>query len=243
MMPRRSGRATAALAVALTAFASWAPIAAAQPEAGVPDTTAEDSTEAPAPEAAPDAPDGPGSWQEPGTAAEPAPGAASPGDEPGYEIGAADVVRVAVWRNPELSAEVPVRPDGRISVPLLGDIQAAGLTTAELRDRIAAGLSDYVTAPDVTVTVTQVNSKVVYLVGEVLRPTAIPLTRKMRVLDAIAVAGGFSPFADKGDVKVLRQRPDGSVEEHEFNYGKFVKGKKPESNLVLEPGDTIVVPD
>jgi len=180
------------------------------------------------------------SW--PAETTQPATGSLA-GDAPDYTIGSADMVRIAVWRNPELSAEVPVRPDGRISVPLLGDVAASGLTTTELRKRIAAGLSEYVTAPDVTVVVTQVNSKVVFLVGEVARSTALPLNRQMRVLDAIAMAGGFTPFADKGDIKILRPLPDGSVEEHEFNYGKFVKGKKPESNLVLQPGDTIVVPD
>jgi polysaccharide export outer membrane protein len=196
--------------------------------------------------------EGAGSWTEESAAPaslEPAPEPESApvtdlsGESPNYEIGAADVIKVMVWRNPELSAEVPVRPDGRISVPLLGDVPAAGLTTATLRDRIAAGLSEYITAPDVTVIVEQVNSKVVFLVGEVVRPSAIPLNREMRVLDAIATAGGFSPFADKGDIKVLRPNPDGTVEEHEFNYGKFVKGKKPGSNLLLQAGDTIVVPD
>jgi polysaccharide export outer membrane protein len=165
------------------------------------------------------------------------------GAEPYYRIGASDVLRVTVWRNPELSAEVPVRPDGRISVPLLGDIQADGFTTAELRDGIAEGLSEYITAPDVTVTVLQVNSKLAFLVGEVLRPTAVPLTRDMRVLDAISVVGGFSPYANRRKIRILRPKPDGSVEEIRFNYNRFVKGNDPGSNILLEPGDTIVVPD
>jgi polysaccharide export outer membrane protein len=235
----RDGWAGALAAAALAAFvvcapAPWVPVAGAQPDWEPAD--AEPSAE-PAVEPA---------TEGRAAAAEPRAGAPAPqlsGDAPDYVIGAADVVRVQVWKNAELSTEVPVRPDGRISVPLLGDVVAAGLTTAELRDRISAGLTDYITAPDVTVIVSQVNSKLVYLVGEVLRPMAIPLNSQMRVLDAIAVGGGFSPFADKGDVKVLRPLPDGSVEEHEFDYGKFVKGKKPESNLVLQPGDTIVVPD
>jgi polysaccharide export outer membrane protein len=248
MITRRSGRAAAATAAILAVLVGSTPLAAAQGEEAAAETAAESTGEAaaeetpaapieqPAGESAPAA-----SWP----AGEGAPASGTPiyGDAPDYEIGAGDVVRVAVWRNPELSAEVPVRPDGRISVPLLGDLQAAGLTTARLREQISAGLSEYVTAPDVTVTVSQVNSKVVYVVGEVLRPAAIPLNRQMRVLDAIAVAGGFSPFADKGDIKVLRPLRDGTIEEHEFHFGRFVKGKKPESNLVLEPGDTIVVPD
>lgn len=160
-----------------------------------------------------------------------------------YVIGPADVVRVQVWRNPELSAEVPVRPDGRISVPLLNDVVAAGLTTEELAEKIAEGLSEYVAAPDVTVIVTQVNSKIVYVVGEVMRPSAVPLDRSMRVLDAIAVVGGFSPYANKGKVRILRQGSDGGVTEYGFDYGKFLKGENPESNLRLQAGDTIVVPD
>lgn len=238
MRHRSSGRRALAVACAFVALAAASP-AWSQEESGLPAAEAPDASDSagvsePLPVAEP-APAGP--------SAEDLPALDLAGDSPDFVIGAADVVKVLVWRNPELSAEVPVRPDGRITVPLLGDVQAAGLTTAELRDRIAAGLSAYLTAPDVTVSVSQVNSKVVFLVGEVQRPSAIPLNRRMRVLDAIAMAGGFTPFADKGDIKILRPRPDGTVEEYEFNYGRFVKGKAPESNLVLEAGDTIVVPD
>jgi polysaccharide export outer membrane protein len=162
---------------------------------------------------------------------------------PSYVIGPADVLRIQVWRNPELSAEVPVRPDGKISVPLLNDVQAAGLTTLELRDTIAAGIAEYVTAPDVTVMVSQVNSKMAYIVGEVARPTAIPLTMDMRVLDAIAAVGGFTPFADKNSIQILRRNGDGGVTEYRFNYPAFLKGRQPEGNMLLRPGDTIVVPD
>ena len=171
-----------------------------------------------------------------------APGPVLSGDSPDYVIEAADVVRIMVWRNPDLSAEVPVRPDGRISVPLLGDVEAAGLTTAALRDGIAAGLAEFITAPDVTVIVSQVNSKVVFLVGEVGRPSAVPLNRDMRVLYAISVAGGFSPYASRRKIKILRPQPDGSVQEIRFNYNRFVKGKDIGTNIPLQPGDTIVVP-
>jgi polysaccharide export outer membrane protein len=164
-------------------------------------------------------------------------------DSPDYVIDSGDVLRIQVWRNPELSTDVPVRPDGRISVPLLNDVQAAGLTTHELRETIATSLAEYVTAPDVTVIVAQVNSKRVYVVGEVARPAAIPLNVDMRVLDAIVVSGGFSPYADKDDVKILRRGTDGSLTEYRFDYGAFLKGKHPESNLRLQPGDTIVVSD
>lgn len=160
-----------------------------------------------------------------------------------YVIGTADVLRILVWKNPELSAEVPVRPDGKISVPLLNDVQAAGLTTTELKETLATALSDYVSAPDVTVIVTEVNSKLVFVVGEVLRPAAVPLTQDMRALDVIATVGGFSPYADTDAIKILRREPDGSVSEYRFDYPAFLRGNGSESNLRLMPGDTIVVPD
>jgi polysaccharide export outer membrane protein len=160
-----------------------------------------------------------------------------------YMIGPADVLKVVVWKNPDLSAEVPVRPDGRISVPLVNDIPAAGLTTQELHDEIVKALGKYITAPEVTVMVAQVNSKRVYLVGAVQRPSAMALTVDMHVLDAIAAAGGFTPYADKRHIKILRRQPDGSVVEYRFNYKGFLGGEHPESNLRLQAGDTIVVPD
>lgn len=220
-MTRSKGGTAACLAVATALSLLGAPPIAAQPEEPAAAPSEAPAAEAPAADS----------------------GAAPTGSEPYYRIGASDVLRVVVWRNPELSAEVPVRPDGRISVPLLGDIQADGFTTAELRDHIAAGLSEYITAPDVTVTVVQVNSKLAFVVGEVVRPTAVPLTRDMRVLDAISVVGGFSPYANRRKIRILRPQPDGSVEEIRFNFNRFVKGSDTGSNILLEPGDTIVVPD
>jgi polysaccharide export outer membrane protein len=173
----------------------------------------------------------------------PPPPEAGPMDRAEYVIGSADVLRIQVWRNPELSVDVPVRPDGKISVPLVNDVQAAGLTTSELRDVIAQALSEFVAAPDVTVIVQQINSKTVHVVGEVGRPTAIQLVADMRALEVIAMAGGFTPYADKSDIRILRPNPDGSVVEYRFNYKAFLKGKHPEANLRLQPGDTIVVPD
>jgi polysaccharide export outer membrane protein len=173
----------------------------------------------------------------------PPPPEPGPMDRAEYVIGPADVLRIQVWRNPELSVDVPVRPDGKISVPLVNDVQAAGLTTNELRDVLAQGLSEFVAAPDVTVIVNQINSKSVHVVGEVGRPTAIQLVADMRALEVIALAGGFTPYADKSDIRILRPNPDGSVVEYRFNYNAFLKGKRPESNLRLQPGDTIVVPD
>jgi polysaccharide biosynthesis/export protein len=166
-----------------------------------------------------------------------------PFDREEYVIGASDELGISVWKNPELTLKVPVRPDGKISVPLLDDVQAAGLTPQELKEVLTEKLSEYVTAPDVTVVVEQVNSKRIYVVGEVLRPSAVPLTQDLRALDAIAMVGGFNTFADRSGIKILRPSPDGSVTEYRFDYKAFLKGKQPEANLLLRPGDTIVVPD
>jgi polysaccharide export outer membrane protein len=174
---------------------------------------------------------------------------ATPPPEPGpmdradYVIGPADLLRIQVWKSPDLTVEVPVRPDGKISVPLVNDVQAAGLTTLELRDVLTKALTDYVTAPDVTVIVRDIRSKAVYVLGEVVRSQEVQLTSDMRALDAIAVAGGFTPFADKNDIQILRPNPDGSVTEYRFDYKSFLRGKHPEGNMRLHPGDTIVVPD
>ncbi|MGI9431411.1 MAG: polysaccharide biosynthesis/export family protein [Myxococcota bacterium] len=159
-----------------------------------------------------------------------------------YRIGAADVVSVSVWKNPELSTEVPVLPDGHISVPLVGRILADGLTTEELGDLISSELGEYVTAPDVTVVVRQVNSKRASMMGGVNRSGPVSLGVNTSVLDALAMAGGFSSFADKKRVKVIRGTPEGD-EEFQFNYEAFVKGKAPGTNVRLHPGDIVVVPD
>lgn len=159
-----------------------------------------------------------------------------------YVIGIPDVLRIVVWRNPELSVEVPVRRDGMISVPLVDDVQAEGLTPEELKEVLTEALAEYVTAPDVTVIVTQTNSHTVTVVGGVARSGQIPLTRQMRVLEAIATMGGFNAWAKKDRIKVIRN-VDGRLVEYGFNFGAFSAGKAPESNLLLKPGDTVVVPD
>ena len=160
-----------------------------------------------------------------------------------YQIGPSDVLGIRVWRNPELTVDVPVRIDGRISVLLVGDVEAAGKTTEELSAVIAEELSEYITAPEVSVIVLQMNSKRVYLVGEVQRPAAVGLQVDMRVLDAIASVGGFTPFANRRSIRIVRRQPDGGVVEYRFNYNAFVRGSEPGTNILLMPGDTIVVPD
>ncbi len=159
-----------------------------------------------------------------------------------YVIGIPDVLRIVVWRNDELSVLVPVRRDGKISVPLVDDVQAAGLTPHELKEVLTEALAEYVTAPDVTVIVQETNSHTVTVVGGVLRSGQIPLTRDMRVIEAIATMGGFSAWAKKDRIKVIRN-VDGKTVEYGFNYGAYTSGKSPESNLLLMPGDTVVVPD
>jgi len=160
-----------------------------------------------------------------------------------YRIGVTDVLRVSVWRNPELSVDVPVRPDGNISVPLLDDIRAEGLTPQELKEVLTRELAEYITAPDVTVMVVQMNSRFVSVLGGVPNETRVPLTRDLRVLEAIASVGGFNTFAQKSDVRIVRRNRDGTESEYRFDYDAYIKGKAPGTNIVLRNGDTIIVPE
>ena len=159
-----------------------------------------------------------------------------------YVIGPADQVKIEVWKNTELGATVPVRPDGKISLPLLDDVQAAGLTPLELKEVLTQTLREFVEDPDVTVIISQVASPTVFVLGGVVRQGPIQLTHNLRVLDAISVSGGFTQFADRGDIRVLRRTPSGLVE-HRFDYDAYLDGDAPESNFLLQRGDTIVVPD
>lgn len=175
----------------------------------------------------------------PGTPPPPEP---APGEREDYVIGIPDLLKIVVWRNPELSVEVPVRSDGKISVPLVDDVQAEGLTAEELKEVLTEALSEYITAPDVTVIVQQTNSHTVTIVGAVMRSGQLPLVRQTRVLEAIAQMGGFNVWARKDRVKIIR-RTESGVEEYRFDYGAYAAGKAPNSNLLLQPGDTVVVPD
>ena len=164
-------------------------------------------------------------------------------EEREYRIGITDVLRISVWRNPELSVDVPVRPDGSISVPLLDDVRAEGLTPRELKDVLTRELAEFITAPDVTVMVLQMNSRFVSVIGAVPNESRVPLTRDLRVLEAIATVGGFDTFAQKGNVRIVRRNPDGTESEYRFDYDAYIKGKAPGSNIVLRHGDTIIVPE
>jgi polysaccharide export outer membrane protein len=162
-------------------------------------------------------------------------------DDPNYVIGPQDVIDVNVWKEAEISRTVPVRPDGKISLPLLNDVQAAGLTPAQLGTQITASLKKFVTDPQVTVIVTAINSQRIYVLGEVTRPGAFPLLPGTTVLRGLSSAGGFTQFAKMKGIYVLRLE-NGKQVKYPFNYKDVVNGKHSEQDIVLKAGDTIVVP-
>ena len=159
-----------------------------------------------------------------------------------YIIGAEDVISVYVWKEPDMSKTVPVRPDGMISLPLVGEIKAAGYTPVQLQDVLAASMKKIISDPQVTVVVEKISSLSFNIVGEVGHPGYFPLTRRMTVLDAIAMAGGFKDFAKTKKIYVLRTAANGTQERLPFNYKDVIKGKNPQQNIELQPRDTIVVP-
>ena len=159
---------------------------------------------------------------------------------PEYVIGPEDALHIAVWKEADLTASLPVRPDGKISLPLLDDVQAAGLTPKQLADSITEKLKKYLADPRVTVVVTQINSKRIYLVGEVLHVGATPMLPNMTVLQALSSAG-LNQFANTKRIYVLRTE-NGKQQKLPVNYRKLVKGEQIEQNYLLQPGDTIVVP-
>lgn len=172
-------------------------------------------------------------------AATPTPAAAQP---PEYVIGADDVLLVNVWKETEISRSVLVRPDGKISLPLIGDLPANGRTPGQLRDDITQRLRRYLSDPEVTVIVQEAKSRKFNILGEVERPGSYALGQSMTVLDAIAVAGGFRDFAKTTKIFVLRVNADGSRARISFNYKEAIKGTKLYQVTELHPGDTIVVP-
>jgi polysaccharide export outer membrane protein len=159
-----------------------------------------------------------------------------------FIIGNDDVLAVHVWKEPDVSRSLPVRSDGRISLPLVGEVQAAGRTPLQLEEEIAKKLEKYITDPQVTVMVQEINSEKFNILGQVAKPGAYSLTRETTVLDAIASAGGFRDFAKQSAIYILRQRPDGGESRIPFNYKEVIKGKNPGQNVRLEPRDTVVVP-
>ncbi|MBW2714562.1 MAG: polysaccharide biosynthesis/export family protein [Deltaproteobacteria bacterium] len=166
-----------------------------------------------------------------------------PMERSGYVVGVEDVLQISVWKNEELSVVVPVRPDGKISVPLVDDVQAEGLEAMEIKEVLTRELSEFITAPDVTVVVVEMNSRYVNVIGAVPRSGQIPIVKDLRVLEAIATMGGFALFADTRDVRIVRRQPDGSVVEYRFDYDAYIKGRAPGTNIVRRSGDTIIVPE
>ncbi len=158
-----------------------------------------------------------------------------------YLIGPEDVLEISVWKNADLSRTVVVRPDGMISLPLIGDIRAAGRTPEQLRDEIVNRLKEYQETVVASVIVQTVNSYKVFIVGEVKAPGEYSLKRKTSILQAIAMAGGFTQFAAKNSIVIVREK-GGSEERIKVRFDDIVKGKGNNTNLILKPGDTIVVP-
>jgi len=159
-----------------------------------------------------------------------------------YIIGAEDVLSVYVWKEPDMSKSVPVRPDGMISLPLIGEVKAAGYTPVQLQGVLADAMKKYVSDPQVTVVIEKVASLNFNIVGEVNKPGYYPLTRRLTVLDAIALAGGFKDFAKTKKVCVLWTSANGAEQRIPFNYNEVIKGKNSQQNIDLQPRDTIVVP-
>ena len=166
--------------------------------------------------------------------------ASGPGVPADYLIGADDTLHITVWKEPDMSSSLPVRPDGKISMPLLDDVQAAGLTPMQLATAIREKLKKYIADPRVTVVVTGMNSQRIFVLGEVVHSGPMALLPHMTVLQALSTAG-FTQFANLKAIYVLRQQA-GQQTKIPFNYKEAIKGRGPQQNIVLKPGDTIVVP-
>lgn len=184
--------------------------------------------------------DPPGPAKTAGSSNHPGSAAAVP---PDYRIGVSDVIAVNVWKDADLSGTVPVRPDGKISLPLIGDIEVAGKTTGELHDIVVTRLKPYVPDPDVTVIVEQINSQKYFVIGQVVHPGSFVLTAPTTVIEALAAAGGFVDWAQTNKVVIVRHTAGNQTERIRFNYKDWLKksGKK-QSLIELQNGDVIVVP-
>lgn len=165
-----------------------------------------------------------------------------------YAIGIGDVIEISVWKSPELSVSVPVRPDGRVSVPLLGDIQAAGMTPLALKEQLATDFKKYVTAPEVSVVIKEINSRKVFVTGEVKTPGAYDLQPRAKLMQILSMAGGLTPYS-RSKVIVLRDdrenedKGGGNPDKRfEIDLKSIISGKRPEDNIILQPGDTLIFP-
>jgi polysaccharide export outer membrane protein len=159
-----------------------------------------------------------------------------------YVIGVGDALMVSVWKEPELSKNIPVRPDGMITLPLIGEIKAVGLTPNQLQDQITTLLQKVMSDPQVVVVVEAVNSLSFNIMGNVYKPGFFPLVRPLTILDAIALSGGFRDFAKEKKIYILRADASGKQEKIHFNYKQVIKGQNMSQNIMVQPGDTIVIP-
>ena len=162
-------------------------------------------------------------------------------EPPDYLIGPNDILNIHVWREPELTRDVTVTPDGRITFPLIGNIMAQGKTVTELKEIITTKLKNFVTAPEVTVIVNESRSMKIYVIGQVNTPGPYPLAPDMTVLQALSTAGGFAEWADTKNIMIVRRQGGKDIQLH-FNHKKFISGKDLKQNILLKPNDTIVVP-
>jgi polysaccharide biosynthesis/export protein len=165
-------------------------------------------------------------------------GVTAPAD---YVIGTDDILTVVFWREKDMSSDVTVRPDGLISLPLLNDIRAAGLTPEDLRQKITAAADRFIEAPTVTVVVKQINSRKVFITGQVGKPGSYPLTAPTTVMQLIALAGGVMEYSDSENISIVRNE-QGRASSMRFNYKEVMRRKRIEQNIVLKPGDTVIVP-
>ena len=163
-----------------------------------------------------------------------------------FLLGPEDVLEVTVWRNQDLSRTVVVRPDGKISLPLIGDVQASGLSAAQVAAKIAARLTEFKENPNVSVSIKEVNSYFIYVLGEVLKPGKYPIKSYATVLQGVSLAGGFTPYASKNKMQVIRTLTNGDGNENQLRipvpYNELISGKGQIENFILKSGDTIVVP-
>lgn len=159
-----------------------------------------------------------------------------------FVIGNDDVLSINVWKEPDISRSIPVRSDGKISLPLVGEVQAAGRTPLKLEQDIAGRLKSYIAEPEVTVIVQEIKSQKFNILGQVNKPGTYVLSNSLTVLDALAAAGGFRDFAKQKAIYILRQNTDGTQSRLPFNYKEVLKGQNLAQNIKLQPRDTIVVP-
>jgi polysaccharide export outer membrane protein len=159
-----------------------------------------------------------------------------------YVIGPSDLLAINVWKDAELSRTVPVRPDGKISLPLIGELQVSGLTALQVQRMVADRLKEYISNPEVSVIVQDVKSRTYVILGKVTKPGSYELGKPTTILEAIAIAAGFLDFAKPSKIYVIRPTGNGSSETLHFDYKRVIKGRNPEQNVELKSGDTIVVP-